>query len=174
MYHILIIDNTPFNIIALTNILQSTYRISIATVNINAFDIIKEDPPDLILLDTVIPEMGGYTICNRLKSSEETEDIPMMFISATTEVEEVQKGFDMGAVDYISKPISSLCALARINNFFELKQMRDHIKELTEHSLKLRRKVKELEARDKMIRFHMQEPQAKHKNQMLSMPMARS
>ncbi len=174
MYHILIIDNTPVNTIALENILKSTYRISVASEDVQAFEIINKDPPDLILVDTETPELGGYKICKRLKSSEDTENIPMMFISATTEAEEVQKGFDMGVVDYISNPISYLCALARINNFFKLKQMSGHIKELTEYSLKLRRRVKELEARDKMIRFHMQKPQSKNKNQMLSMPMARS
>lgn len=159
MYRILIVDDTPANIKLLNDILRNTYRISVAISGRDALDIARKEPPDMILLDIMMPEMDGYEVCQRLKASAETANIPIIFITAKTEIEDEQYGLELGAVDYITKPISPPITLARIKNHLELKQARDHLEELvTERTRQLQRKVDELEARDRLVRFQMQSP----------------
>lgn len=157
MPRILIVDDVPSNIKFLHQLLRGIYRISVATSGPDAIDIIKKDPPDLILLDIVMPDMDGYEVCRRLKALEGTERIPIIFVTGKGGTKDEQKGLELGAVDYITKPISPAITLARIKTHLALKQARDHLEQLVaERTLQLQRKVKELEARDRLVRFRMQ------------------
>lgn len=165
-FRILIVDDAPSNIKILYNLLKDSYHIYVATSGADALEIVKKEPPDLILLDIMMPEMDGYEVCRRLKDSEDTAKLPIIFITAKNEIEDEQYGLELGAVDYISKPISPPIALARIKNHLELKQARDCLEELVEARTKalfaannkLKRRLQELEARDRLTRFQMKSP----------------
>ena len=112
---ILIVDDTPDNISLLTGLLKEHYKIKIATSGIKALQIAAQHPtPDLILLDVMMPEIDGYETCRRLKSDLLTVDIPVIFLTAKNQPEDEEKGLLLGAVDYISKPISPAVVLARV------------------------------------------------------------
>jgi DNA-binding response OmpR family regulator len=157
MYRILIVDDTPTNIKILHDILRDKYRISVATGGADALELVQKEPPDLILLDIMMPGLDGYEVCRRLKSAEETENIPIIFVTAKTDIEDEQKGLEMGAVDYITKPISPPITLARIRNHLELKLARDHLEEqVADKTRELQKKIKELEARDRLVHLQTQ------------------
>ena len=100
---ILIVDDTPHNIQVLGSILYNKgYNVSIATSGIGAIQSIKNKIPDLILLDIQMPEMDGYEVCTHLKNCEETKNIPVIFLTALTETNNILKGFEVGGVDYIT------------------------------------------------------------------------
>lgn len=112
---ILIVDDMPVNIKILTELLRSDYQIKAATNGIDAFTIAQSFPqPDLILLDIMMPELDGYDVINRLKSNPKTESIPVIFVTALNQVNDERLGFDLGAVDYITKPFSPSLVLARV------------------------------------------------------------
>lgn len=90
----------------------------------------REDPPDLILLDILMPEMDGYQVCRTLKAQDRTRDIPLLFVTSLDEVEDEAKGLELGAVDYITKPISPSIVRARVKNYLELNLRRDMLEEL--------------------------------------------
>lgn len=129
---ILIVDDEPSNIKLLGDALKDYYHIRAA---LNSRDTIviasSHEPPDLILLDTVIPEIDGYELCRELKRNETTRDIPVIFITSKEREEDEAKGLAAGAVDYISKPFSILIVRARINTHLELKRQRDALKEFS-------------------------------------------
>lgn len=129
---ILIVDDVPANIRLLEAALTPDYEISAATVGREALEITHqpENLPDLILLDIMMPGMDGYEVCRILKSEETTRNIPVIFITARTEEEEETKGFDLGAVDYITKPFSPAVVKARVNTHTELKRHRDRLERL--------------------------------------------
>ncbi|MEO5329039.1 MAG: response regulator [Magnetococcus sp. THC-1_WYH] len=112
---ILIVDDVPENIDILRGILDSHYRIKAATSGRLAFKIaFSQPPPDLILLDVMMPEIDGYDVCRRLKQDDRTRNIPILFISSKSSVEDELRGFDLGAADYLFKPVSPPIVLARI------------------------------------------------------------
>jgi len=127
---ILIVDDTPANIKILNDLLRDTYRVSVATNGADALELISNEPPDLILLDIMMPEMDGYEVCQRLKDNESTRDIPVIFVTAMGEVEDETRGLELGVVDYITKPISPPIVLARIKNHLDLKEIRDNLEDL--------------------------------------------
>jgi len=113
---ILVVDDTPANLMLMTGLLQEDYQVRAATSGEKALKIACSDnPPDLILLDIMMPEMDGHEVCRRLKADEKTRDIPIIFLTAMSEAEDEEKGLKLGAVDYITKPVSPPIALARIN-----------------------------------------------------------
>jgi two-component system, HptB-dependent secretion and biofilm response regulator len=127
---VLIVDDVPTNLTLMSALLKATYKIKIATNGVNALRIAAIDPmPDLILLDIMMPEMDGYEVCHRLKADEKTRDIPVIFLTAKCEIEDERLGFEAGAVDYLTKPVSPLIAQARIKTHLQLKQARDILKE---------------------------------------------
>ncbi|WP_205749255.1 response regulator [Desulfopila sp. IMCC35008] len=157
MNRILVVDDTPSNIKILNNLLCKDYRVSIATNGAEALEVAHSQLPDLILLDIMMPEMDGYEVCRRLKKDTTTNNIPIIFVTAKSELGDEQKGLQLGAVDYITKPFSPPITLARIRNHLDLKQVRDNLEQLVrERTAELQRKVVELEARDKLIRIQMQ------------------
>jgi len=118
---ILIVDDVPANIDVLSEILRPTYQVKVVTSGIMALKIaMKSDPPDLILLDVMMPGMDGYEVCRRLKANAATRNIPVIFVTAMDEVTDEEKGFQLGAVDYITKPVSPSIVQARVKTHLAL------------------------------------------------------
>jgi len=111
----MIVDDTPSNIALMEIILADTYEISVATNGFEAIGLAhSENPPDIILLDIMMPEMDGYEVCAQLKASKRTQHIPIIFVTAKDDTEDQAKGFSIGAVDYITKPVSFPIVKARV------------------------------------------------------------
>ena len=118
---VLVVDDAPENIDVLGEILKADYHVKVANSGRKALDItFSDDPPDLILLDILMPEMDGYEVCQRLKMDQRTRDISIIFVTVLDEDEDETKGFDLGAVDYITKPISPAIVNARVKTHLEL------------------------------------------------------
>ncbi len=112
---ILVVDDTPSNISVLMEILRGEYRVLAAINGEQALKIARGDPPpDLILLDVMMPEISGYEVCQRLKAESSTRKIPVIFVTAMNQVEDEAQGFALGAVDYITKPVSPPIVKARV------------------------------------------------------------
>lgn len=134
---ILVVDDAPENVDVLGGILGADYRIKVALNGEKALRIAEsEDPPDLILLDVVMPDMDGYEVCRRLKANPKTRDIPVIFVTAKNEDDDEALGFKMGAVDYLAKPVNPPIVHARVKTHLALQHSRTHLSEL---SLKLSR-----------------------------------
>ncbi|MBF0450500.1 MAG: response regulator [Candidatus Magnetomorum sp.] len=128
---IMIVDDTPVNIRVLVEALKNEYKLSIATNGKVALSYaLAENPPDLILLDIMMPELDGYEVCKQLKANEHTRNIPIIFITAMSEEQNETYGLEMGAVDYIVKPINPRIVQARVRTHLELKKYQDHLAEL--------------------------------------------
>src|SRR5262245_22867047 len=113
---ILIVEDTPANIQVLTATLRERgYQISVATNGQQALDVVARVQTDLILLDVVMPEMDGFETCRRLKASEQSRQIPIIFLTAKTDTVDIVRGFELGAVDYVGKPFNAHELLARVN-----------------------------------------------------------
>jgi len=112
---ILIVDDTPTNLALMVEILKPEYRTKVAINGEKALELaICADPPDLILLDIMMPGLNGYEVCERIKANHGTRNIPVIFITAMGEVEDETKGLELGGVDYVTKPISPAIVKARI------------------------------------------------------------
>jgi adenylate cyclase len=134
---ILIVDDTPENVDVLAGILRAYYQIKVAVNGPKALKIAQSDPaPALILLDVMMPEMDGYEVCRQLQADERTRRIPVIFVTAKSEVEDEAQGFGLGAVDYITKPVSAAIVLARVRTQLALKESHRKLEDL---SLKLAR-----------------------------------
>ena len=130
---VLVVDDRPENIDLLGDILNQDYEIKVALNGEKALKIAgSEKPPDIILLDIMMPGMDGYEVCRRLKSDVKTQDIPVIFVTSMNEVEDEAKGLAVGAIDYITKPIRSPIVQARVKNHIELKEAREHLKNQNE------------------------------------------
>lgn len=128
---ILIVDDTPANIKILYEILQHDYRISVASCGSEALELAFSDtPPDLILLDIVMPEMDGYEVCRLLKRDRTTSQIPILFVTSRNEEEDEAKGLELGATDYITKPFSPAIVKSRVRNHMELHVYQENLEEL--------------------------------------------
>ncbi|MCX7615399.1 MAG: two-component system response regulator [Clostridiales bacterium] len=128
---VLIVDDTPENIYILTEILKDQCDVSVAINGEKALKIAAMDPSiDLILLDIMMPEMDGYEVFAKLKANPKTANIPVIFVTALTAVENEAKGLDLGAVDYITKPFNPALIRARVKNHLELKNYRDKLEEI--------------------------------------------
>ena len=123
--NILVVDDTPANLRVLMQLLsEQKYKVRVAPNGKLALDSINAEPPDLILLDILMPEIDGYQLCEQLKSDEKTREIPIIFISALSEVFDKVKGFQMGGVDYITKPFEPMEVLARVENQLKLQSLK--------------------------------------------------
>ena len=130
---VLVVDDTPANVSLLNNILKDSYRTKIATNGEKALAIANSnEPPDIILLDIMMPDMDGYEVCERLKAQGKTQDIPIVFLTAKVTEEDETRGLSLGAVDYITKPISPPIVLERVKNHLLLKEARDVLKQQNE------------------------------------------
>jgi sigma-B regulation protein RsbU (phosphoserine phosphatase) len=125
---VLLVDDAPANIQIVNSILKDIYKIRIATSGAKALELAKvPPPPDLILMDVMMPDMDGYEVCTRLKLDLETRGIPVIFLTGQTHVEEEKKGFDVGAVDYIHKPFSPGVVKARVQTHLMLRGIREQL-----------------------------------------------
>ncbi|MCX8086218.1 MAG: EAL domain-containing protein [Rhodocyclaceae bacterium] len=125
---ILVVDDTPENLAVLCELLQPYYAVRVANGGQRALTVAAGAPkPDLILLDVMMPDLDGYQVLERLKANPATADIPVIFITALSASEDEQRGFDLGAVDYITKPIRPAVVLARVRTHLELKRARDRL-----------------------------------------------
>lgn len=127
---VLVVDDTPDNLMLMAGLLKESYRVKVASSGEKALRIAQTAPaPDLILLDIMMPDMDGYAVCRRLKADAATQDIPVVFLTALSEQEDEQAGLELGAVDYITKPISAPILLARVRNHIRLKEATDYIRD---------------------------------------------
>ena len=127
---VMIVDDTETNIDILVEALGSDFDLRVAMDGETALEAVADEPPDLILLDIMMPGMDGYEVCSRLKASPRTRDIPIVFLTAMTEEQDEARGLELGAVDYITKPFSPALVKARVRNQLELKRYRDHLEDL--------------------------------------------
>ncbi len=126
---VLVVDDTPENLTVLGELLQPRYRVRVANSGRRALQVASSEPrPDLILLDVMMPEMDGYAVITLLRTNPETRDIPVIFVTAMDADADEEHGLELGAVDYIAKPIRPAIVLARVNAHMELKQARDWLK----------------------------------------------
>jgi len=126
---ILTVDDSPENIALISGLLKEHYRVKVATNGKDALNIaFSSDPPDLILLDIMMPGMDGYEVCRELKRDPQTSEIPIIFLTAKSDVADEEKGFLLGAADYITKPISPPILLARIRTHLRMKRVVDYLK----------------------------------------------
>ncbi|MBF0120129.1 MAG: response regulator [Desulfobacterales bacterium] len=140
-FKVLIVDDTPMNIQVVANVLKTEgYQIAFAQNGKSALDKIRATEFDLILLDVMMPEMDGFQVSAKLKEEGLATKTPIIFLTAKTETESIVKGFEMGAVDYITKPFNSVELLARARTHLELKNSRDV---LSEWNNNLQKKVQE-------------------------------
>ena len=156
-FRLLIVDDLPENIKVLGNCLQyEGYIISFATSGEQAIEMALKNRIDLILLDIMMPGMDGYQVCRALKLQAHSKDVPVIFITAKTEKEDIVRGFDAGAVDYITKPFNAAELSARVRTHLELKKSRQIIenqaeelawvnKRLIEKNNKLQQAIDEIE-----------------------------
>ncbi|MBF0187684.1 MAG: hybrid sensor histidine kinase/response regulator [Magnetococcales bacterium] len=151
---VLIVDDVPENIRILVEVLRDECLITAATSGARALALAGKAPhPDLILLDIMMPEMDGFEVCRRLKENPETREIPVLFVTALSDEKDERKGLDLGAIDYIRKPISPPVVQARVRNQLTLVQaqrrlnqqneelkeaarLREQVEHMTRHDLK--------------------------------------
>ena len=125
---VLLVDDEPANIQIVNSILKDEYKIRVATNGAKALELVAATPPpDLILLDVMMPDMDGYEVCTRLKTVPATRDIPVVFLTAQTETSDETRGFEVGAVDYIHKPFSPAVVQARVHTHLTLRGVRQQL-----------------------------------------------
>lgn len=123
---VLIVDDVPENIQVLGSIIRANkFQVAFATSGIQAIRIAEVKKPDLIMLDITMPEMDGFEVCKNLKSNPETQAIPIIFLTARADIEDIIKGFEVGAIDYVTKPFNSHELIARVKTHIELKKSRE-------------------------------------------------
>lgn len=122
---ILIVDDNPINIDLLLDILKNDYRFGVAKSGARAIDFVENNTPDLILLDVMMPEIDGFEVCAKLKSDDRFKEIAIIFITALSDARYIAKGFEVGAVDYITKPFKAAEVKARVQTHMSLKKMRE-------------------------------------------------
>ena len=127
---ILMVDDNPKNLQILGNLLNNEgYSVEFALHGQAALDWIKKKDFDLILLDVMMPELGGFEVCRILKADVKYKDIPVIFLTAQTDMNYIIQGFDLGAVDYVHKPFNKQELLSRVSIHLELKKSRDIIEQ---------------------------------------------
>lgn len=146
MQKVLIVDDTPENITLVTSILKGRYRTKVAINGEKALGIVfSADPPDLILLDIMMPGMDGYEVLRRLKANASTADIPVIFLTSKSLEQDEKAGFDLGAVDYITKPFSPDIVIARVKTQLDLQKQKKLLLESYEQLVSLEK------ARDSLV-----------------------
>ena len=127
---ILVVDDRPANLEVLFEVFDETrFDVSFVTDGGSCLELAEAEHPDLILLDVTMPGMDGFEVCQHLKANPQTRNIPVIFMSARSDASDKQKGFALGAVDYISKPIHPDEVLARINTHLRIKRLQQELQE---------------------------------------------
>ncbi|MBF0614260.1 MAG: diguanylate cyclase [Magnetococcales bacterium] len=127
---VLIVDDEPTNIEVLAKLLQPDHRVLFTTDPSRAFHLAAQKEPDLILMDVIMPVTDGYEVCRQLKNRPETRDIPVIFVTAMSEEQFEAIGFEVGGVDYVTKPVKPFLLRARVRTHIDLKRKNDLLKRL--------------------------------------------
>ena len=127
---LLLIDDQPTNIQVLYRVFADDYQVFMATSGAQALQTARQEDPDVILLDVMMPDMDGYEVCQQLKQDGATRDIPILFVTAHHEAQEETRGLSVGAVDFITKPINPAVVRARVHTHLTLKRQTDALKRL--------------------------------------------
>ncbi|MCP4536652.1 MAG: response regulator, partial [Chloroflexi bacterium] len=153
---ILAVDDTPANLFLLSQMLvQYGYKVRAASNGARALASIESRPPDLILLDIMMPEMSGYEVCKRLKADERTRDIPVIFISALDATADKIRAFMVGGVDYVTKPFQTKEVLARVQTHLSLRNLQ---KSLQQEIVKRDKLIAELDAYAHTVAHDLRNP----------------
>src|SRR6056297_4365981 len=128
---VLIVDDVTQNIVILNSTLKDQYNTLFAKSGDEALKIAKENKPDLILLDVMMPGMNGFEVCKELKKNEELKNIPIIFVTALNDSGNESEGLNLGAVDYIRKPYNIYIVKLRVRNHLKMKQYRDELLKLS-------------------------------------------
>ena len=146
---ILLVDDDPAVLEALNECLRPHYQTRIATRGQKGLELARLQPqPDLILLDVELPDMKGYTVCDALKRDQTTAQIPVMFLSSHTDVADITRGLQLGAVDYVTKPVAPPILLARVQTHLRLREASDWLRDQNAHlESVVRMRTRDLEAR---------------------------
>jgi putative two-component system response regulator len=127
---VLVVDDTPDNLSLMSGLLKDLYKVKVANSGEKAIKIVQSDsPPDLILLDIMMPGLSGYDVCKILKSEVATRDIPIIFLTAMTGTDDEKKGLELGAVDFITKPVNPPIVMARVATQLHVKAAADFLKD---------------------------------------------
>lgn len=124
---ILVVDDTPENIDILVGVLSEKYKVKVASNGEKALKVVSKALPDLILLDIMMPVMDGFEACKSLKNNPDTSGIPVIFLTAKATPEDIVKGFDLGAVDYVTKPFNARELEVRVSNHLQLKSAQSNL-----------------------------------------------
>lgn len=138
---VLIVDDVKANVDILVHALREDHKLSVALNGEAALRTIEKSPPDLVLLDIVMPEMDGYEVCRRLRAAPETREIPVMFLSSLDEVQNKTQGFEVGGNDYLTKPFEVLEVKARVRSLLKAKAYSDAIKEQIAAELRVAKEI---------------------------------
>ncbi len=138
---ILIVDDVPANVEVLVQALRGEYQLSVAIDGTRALAMVEKLPPDLVLLDIMMPGLDGYEVCRRLRAAERTREIPVMFLSALEDVQNKTKGFEVGGNDYLVKPFEILEVKARVRSLLKAKAYADAVKEKIAYDLRIAREI---------------------------------
>jgi len=123
---VLIVDDVPTNIQVAMNILKNEgYRMLFAQSGQKAFDIIKNNEIDLILLDVMMPELNGFEVCDILKQNQETKDIPIIFLSGKDSSSDIEKAYEIGGSDYVVKPFINIELIKKVETYITLKKLKN-------------------------------------------------
>ncbi|NEX21938.1 two-component system response regulator [Thiorhodococcus mannitoliphagus] len=122
---VLVVDDTPANLSLLAQILKADYRVRMANNGQRALELAFRSPPDIILCDVMMPGINGFEVCRQLKANPATARVPVIFVTAAMDVEDEQTGFEVGAVDYIHKPLTPAIVLARLRTQIQMKRWQD-------------------------------------------------
>jgi len=128
---VLIVEDEPFYIDVLHNLLRDEYDVRLATHGEEGLEKARQEPlPDLILLDIILPDIDGYEVCRRLKDDAKTRNIPVIFLTVKSDVDDEVRGFNLGAVDYITKPISPPIVKARVRTNIKIARLIHQLEEM--------------------------------------------
>lgn len=147
-YVVLVVDDLPENLDVMKGILLPEYDVRLTTKPKSVMSIAESVQPDIILLDVMMPEVSGYQVCQQLKANPKTAKIPVIFVSAMTDIKDEKKGFELGAVDYLAKPVIEAIVKARVNTHLQLSNQMKAAEQL------IVQKTKELESSQKSA-IHM-------------------
>src|SRR4051794_4620954 len=138
---VLIVDDVKANVDILVQALKGEYQLSVALSGQQALDVVRRTPPDLILLDIVMPDVDGYEICRTLRATEATRELPIMFLSSLEDVHDKARGFEVGGNDYLTKPFQVLEVKARVRSLLKARAYAEAVKEAAERDLRIAREI---------------------------------
>ena len=138
---VLIVDDVKTNVDILVEALRDEYKLSVAIDGAAALRSVEKSPPDLVLLDIVMPGLDGYEVCRRLRAYKPTREVPVMFLSSLEDVKNKAQGFEVGGNDYLTKPFEVLEIKARVRSLLKAKAYADAVREAMARDLRIAREI---------------------------------